>query len=124
MNRRLLATLAAIVVALAGVWFFGLRTRGKQPSAISATGPGGAAAGSARDRRDGPTPPRGDDGEPAILFDDDPAGILRLEGLVLDAAEKPVAAATVIVSSNPRRQTTTDENGGSRSTSWSAAATR
>ena len=57
-------------------------------------------------------PERGDDGREAqILIDDDPAGDLRLEGLVLTADDKPVAGATVVVSTNPSRHVTTDTDG-------------
>ena len=110
--NRLLAALAAVLFVVAAVWFFALRKRDAKPrSTITATGSGSGPAATVRDRRDGPTPPRGDDGGQAILIDDDPAGALLLEGLVLDAEDKPVVEATVIVSSNPRRRAVTDENG-------------
>jgi hypothetical protein len=47
--------------------------------------------------------------EPAasVLFDDDPAGTLRLEGLVVDAEDHPVGGATVTLSSHPPHTATT-----------------
>lgn len=47
----------------------------------------------------------------AVLMDDDPKGDLRLEGLVLDDRDIPVAGATVVVSSNPPRRATSEEDG-------------
>lgn len=113
MNRRIVPALAALAVLAAAVWFFALRDRGgaTKPREVAATGSAPKAEGSGRDKRgDGPGP-RGDSGELTVLIDDDPAGELRLEGLVLDAAEQPVPGAVVSVSSNPRRSVTTDENG-------------
>jgi len=113
MNRRILAALAVAAVALAAVWYFGFRKAApKAPATVSAPTTDGSGGGrGVRARRDGPEA-RGNDREQAILVDDDPAGALQLEGLVLDAADKPVAGATVVVSSNPRRTATTDDNGG------------
>lgn len=52
--------------------------------------------------------------EPAasVLFDDDPAGSMRLEGQVVDAEDHPVAGAIVTVSSHPPRTDTTGTDGG------------
>lgn len=115
MKPRHLAALAAALVAFAAIWFFALRDRGgaKKPSGADRAGTGSPISAAGRDRRpDAPSARGNDTAEANILVDDDPVGVLRLEGLVLDADEKPVAGATVVVSSNPRRETTTDTDGG------------
>ena len=112
MKTRLLPVLALAVAGLAAFWFFVLRDPGGSTKAKPSTTP---TAGSAGPGPRGPAgdrgPPRGDVGEPTVLIDDDPTGTLRLEGLVLDADEQPVAGATVVVSTNPRRTTTTESDG-------------
>lgn len=54
--------------------------------------------------------PSGDVG-PAIAYDDDPPGSLRLEGQVIDADDRPVGNAVVALSSNPRRLARTEADG-------------
>ncbi len=114
MQPRLLAAVGAVLVALVAVWFFALRKPGAKPKPAPTAGTSaGTAVGTARpapgpDRGDRPT---GEGGEAQILIDDDPAGELRLEGLVLGADDKPVEGATVVVSTNPSRQATTDSDG-------------
>ncbi|HUJ62471.1 MAG TPA: carboxypeptidase-like regulatory domain-containing protein, partial [Kofleriaceae bacterium] len=56
----------------------------------------------------------GDRDQPAgpIVVDDDPKGTLRLEGQVVDEADRPVGGATVVLSSNPPRSATTEADGG------------
>jgi len=46
-----------------------------------------------------------------VLQDDDPAGTMRLEGLVLGPHNQPVAGAEVIVSSTPQRKTKSGKDG-------------
>lgn len=78
-----------------------------------------AAAAEAGRGVDAPSVNKGSGGESGgergaggvILIDDDPAGILRLEGQVIDASDAPVAGATVVISSNPERTTTTEDDG-------------
>ncbi|MBK9033581.1 MAG: carboxypeptidase regulatory-like domain-containing protein [Myxococcales bacterium] len=112
MKPRSLAAVAAILVAVAAVWFFALR-KGPGKATPKPSTPGVAAGtGAGSTRPPGPDrPDRGGDRDTPILIDDDPAGELRLEGLVLDANDKPVADATVVVSTNPSRQATTDTDG-------------
>ncbi len=61
-----------------------------------------------------PDPASGVDRSPQIplQIDDDPRGALRLEGVVLDADEHPVAGATVVLGANPPRTTTSEADGG------------
>jgi len=114
MKPRLLAAIAAVVVAVAAVWFLVLRKSGDTPKAKPTAGVSagtGTGAGTARPGPDRGPRPGPEAGEAQILIDDDPAGELRLEGLVLGADDKPVEGATVVVSTNPSRQTTTDADG-------------
>lgn len=114
MNRRILAGVGAAAVVVASIAYFSLRSKPSHRAAAPAvaSGSGSAGASAPRDKRgDGPDGPRGGDSD-TILIDDDPVGALRLEGLVLDGSDQPVANATVMVSSNPRRTTTTDTDGG------------
>lgn len=46
-----------------------------------------------------------------VLMDDDPEGNMRLEGLVVDANNQPVAGAIVMVSSTPQRMTKSEKDG-------------
>ncbi|MDX2092767.1 MAG: carboxypeptidase-like regulatory domain-containing protein [Kofleriaceae bacterium] len=47
-----------------------------------------------------------------VMIDADPRGELRLEGMVIDADDKPVAGVTVVLGANPPRSVTTGEDGG------------
>src|SRR6188472_2736951 len=110
MKPRLLVGLAVGAVVAVIVWLALGRHRERPRPAAAAGSAAIAPRPEARAR-----PDRGEDrgggGEPTILVDDDPAGVLRLEGLVLDADEKPVGGATVVVSANPSRVATTDADG-------------
>ena len=110
MSRRTLAALGGLAV-LAAVAVFLLIGRGgddKKKEASPAAGRGGDAPSAQQGGGD-----RGGDRGPSgvVLIDDDPAGILRLEGQVIDASDAPVAGATVVISSNPERTTTTEDDG-------------
>lgn len=113
MKPRVAVVLAAVVLAASAIWFFALRGSNKsskstKPSVAAAPPrvPGAGSGSGGPDRRD-----RGDDREQQILIDDDPTGALRLEGLVLDTSDAPVAGATVVVSTNPSRTATTEADG-------------
>ncbi|HOY57687.1 MAG TPA: carboxypeptidase-like regulatory domain-containing protein [Verrucomicrobiota bacterium] len=113
MKPRVAVVLAAVVLAASAIWFFALRGSNKSSkstkpsvSAVPPRVPGPGSGSGGPDRRD-----RGDDREQQILIDDDPAGALRLEGLVLDTSDAPVAGATVVVSTNPSRTATTEADG-------------
>ena len=89
---------AALAVAL--VW-----CRGGSPSAPAATShrtSGGMSANLA---------PANESAQPALRFDDDPRGTLRLEGQVIDADDHPVAGATVVIDVNPPREVQTEADG-------------
>lgn len=110
MNRKwILAVAALAAVAIAGWWW--TRDRGPAPDRRAGRGTADLAIGSAHER--GPAP-RGADVDPGgrARIDDDPAGELRLEGLVVDAGDLPVAGVTVMLGSNPPRTTTTGDDGG------------
>jgi protocatechuate 3,4-dioxygenase beta subunit len=112
MSRRTLAAVGGLAV-LAAVAIFLLVGRGGGDGKTSQTPEVGrkasdapSAKGAAGDRGQGGGGPGG-----VVLIDDDPAGVLRLEGQVIDAADDPVAGATVVISSNPERTTTTEDDG-------------
>lgn len=50
-------------------------------------------------------------GSEPVRREDDPTGTLRLEGQVIDAAEKPVVGAIVAIDTNPPRTATTEADG-------------
>ncbi|MBV8757026.1 MAG: carboxypeptidase regulatory-like domain-containing protein, partial [Deltaproteobacteria bacterium] len=106
MRKRVLAVIAAVVVAAVALWALLLRHSSHESAAVQTphTSPGDRA----RPERGAP-----DDREsqPSVLVDDDPKGSLRLEGQVVDADDHPVAAATVTLSSNPPRTATTEADG-------------
>ncbi len=107
MRKRVLAVIAALVVGAVAIWALLLRHSSQQPAAAKAavTTPHESARGD-RER------PDDRESQPAVLVDDDPKGTLRLEGEVLDADDRPVAAATVVLGSNPPRTATTEADGG------------
>ncbi len=113
MKVRQAAILAVLVAALVGAWFFFLRGRGAEArKPVAGLAKDDPWADSAKPRPPKDQADRGGGGpEAQVLVDDDPVGALRLEGLVLSAANKPVGGATVVVSANPSRTTTTDEDG-------------
>jgi uncharacterized GH25 family protein len=96
---------ALIVIAIGGVLFWKYRSH---------NGAGSAASQPERPGLKAPHKPSGPHEEPAaaVLFDDDPAGTLRLEGEVIDAEDHPVSGATVTITSHPPRTTTTEADGG------------
>jgi uncharacterized GH25 family protein len=108
MRKPVLAVIA-LAVAVAGVWWFFLRSPSRAPTQQPVAKTEGK-------NTTAPTPPQdrgADRGEPiTFLTDDDPKGALRLEGQVVDRDDKPVAGATVVLSSNPPRTATSEEDGG------------
>ncbi|HVV87221.1 MAG TPA: carboxypeptidase regulatory-like domain-containing protein [Kofleriaceae bacterium] len=111
MKSRLLVVAGIAIAAALALWLLVLRGHGhraKPTRGPVAAGP--AAGGFPGARPEGPDRGRAG-GPPAPLVDDDPAGSQRLEGLVLTAAEQPVAGAIVSLSSNPPRTTTTETDG-------------
>lgn len=109
MNRKTAALIAIVVLGIAVVFFV---TRGdktktqkdevKNPETSRVTKRRAQRAKGLQDDQSQQT---------SVLMDDDPAGTMRLEGLVLDANDQPVAGATVMVSSTPRRMTKSDKAG-------------
>src|SRR5262245_27658711 len=84
------------------------RSSGPAPATVVAPGErprGVAVPGPARRRAAAAAAGEGPAVEP------EPAGLLRLEGQVVDEAERPVAGATVTLSSTPRRQVTSEGDG-------------
>ena len=105
MKRRVV--IGIVIVALVGLGLV-LRKRTSSPK-LTATveaprAPDRRAPESGGDRRSG-----GEDQR--VLVDDDREGTLRLEGIVLDAAEQPVAGAIVTVSANPPRTVESGDDG-------------
>lgn len=109
MNRGKVAALVVgpLVAALGGYWL--LAKRAAPPPAA----PDAAAQASGPKRTGGEADRRGGEGggEPMVVLDDDPEGTLQLEGLVVDADDKPVAGAEVTVSSNPPRTAKSGDDG-------------
>jgi len=99
-----------ILGGAAAFWTFG---RDDASSAPAKTDPGPGVPRT-------PAPPRRATAQaaapPAVLFqqvsmDDDPIGPLRLEGIVLDEDDSPVAGARVFLDSNPPRTTVSAQDG-------------
>jgi protocatechuate 3,4-dioxygenase beta subunit len=98
---------AAIVIVVAGLWWWHHRSNDGQAGSSDQAKPadrGMSRTGARGDGRDDPQPP--------VVFDDDPAGELRLEGIVLDSDDKPVAGATVVLGSYPPRTVVSEGDGG------------
>jgi uncharacterized GH25 family protein len=110
-RNRLYAGVA--VIAIAGVvgWVLlrGGGTRGRAPAHTPATNAPSAAVGPRSAEMN--ATPGGPAGGDYVYVDDDPPGTLRLEGQVVDDADKPVGGATVVLQSNPPRTTTTEDDG-------------
>lgn len=116
MKTKLIAAVAVLVVlALVVAQKAGLFAGTAKPSDAKATAGASAAAT--------PPPPAGsaraltptgavasDEGGP-VLYDDEPRGTLRLEGQVVDEAEKPVAGAKVAIDSYPPRVVVAGDDG-------------
>lgn len=109
MKRIVLLSLVALASAcVAFVWLWKGKERPAGGPAATASSVAGASAPSR------PRVPGGDtgaEGELHVLADDDREGTLRLEGIVLDVHEAPVAGAVVTVSTNPPRSAVTGEDG-------------
>lgn len=109
MRRKLLGGLAALVVVLGGIWFFGLRDRGT-------TKPAPTTAGRSADIKTTPGQPKPTarpaprDRSPWTL-DEDPEGHILLEGQVQGPDGKGVGGAKVWISSVPPRTATTEDDG-------------
>jgi len=107
-RRYLILGLVALVLGAGVVAFVHHRRAVK-----AANAPGGpaaraalnAVAGAVRDRGDAPAE------ESGLILDEDHGGLLRLEGIVLDAAGVPAPGVAVTVSSNPPRDVTSGEDG-------------
>ncbi len=113
MKSRHAAAIAVVVTILAGGWFIFLRGNGEgeQRPVATAGGAVGSGPASARGPQRPDAPDRGGEPEARVLVDDDPAGILRLEGMVLGPDDAPVPGATVVLSANPPRTTKTEDDG-------------
>lgn len=101
--------LGGLLVVAAGVGLWVRKGGGPEPE--QATAPAATTAPAPRPRAEGGERGAAPGGDPMVLFDDDPEGALRLEGLVVDAEERPVAGAEVTVSANPPRSTRSAEDG-------------
>ena len=112
--KRALTGLAIVALLGAGYWFF-IRDRGEAKPAGDEVqtaqtkkpkkkpkGPDKADRGDRQDRN-----------EIDVLFDDDPEGALRLEGVVVREGDvgRPVAGALVTLSSNPPRIARSEDDG-------------
>ena len=109
MMRKVLPIVALLVAIGAAVWFMAARRHAGAPKVVAPTAKhegSGTKQPAERPQRDGDMqmPQR-------VLVDDDPRGDLRLEGQVVDEADKPVAGATVVLGSNPPRTAKTEEDG-------------
>lgn len=82
----------------------------KESTVANAPAPGDSP-GQRGPRRGGGEGAQGGPRDLNVLVDDDPEGTLRLEGIVLDANDLPVADAEVTVSSNPPRTVKSGEDG-------------
>jgi protocatechuate 3,4-dioxygenase beta subunit len=103
------AILATFAVAVLVGWWWWSRGSGSEPATQTAAErarTANAAHGSGAN-----TSNSADPAFHVALADDDPPGALRLDGLVLDAAEHPVEGAIVSLSGAPPRTTTTDGGG-------------
>src|SRR5262245_25515475 len=96
----IVAALAVTVALFAGRCIGGGAARPRPAAAPSTPAPAAPRAAPA--------------GAPAVQvsLDDDPVGALRLEGLVLDADERPAAGVEVWLSSVPPRSVRTEADGG------------
>lgn len=109
MRRILVAVLLVAVAGTAGVFWW--RAKEASPTASSPRN-GAAAPGRPSDaNRGAATESANLPGTPGTPADADPPGLLRLEGQVIDAEERPVAGATVGLSSTPRRTVRTEADG-------------
>jgi protocatechuate 3,4-dioxygenase beta subunit len=98
------------VVVAGGIAAF-LLTRGGSTKA-GGTGGGAAGRGKGTQKAAAASPRTLATGSVAELArDDDPKGALRLEGQVIDAADKPVANARVAIDSAPPREVVTEADG-------------
>src|ERR1051325_1922711 len=101
MSRIRTLVVGVVVLVIAGALFL---RRGTKPS-----GPGPRASGSASSS---PRTAAGPAIDPAAYAEDtDRPGTLRLEGQVIDEAERPVAGAPVRIDAAPARNATTDVGG-------------
>src|SRR5438445_9996263 len=110
MNRKRVAALAALLVAVAGV--FGLYHYKHEPSPITVVAHRDAKVDpwvAATKSTDAPGAPRGR--APKWTLDVDPEGPLRLEGQVVDADGRGVGGAEVWLGSVPPRTAKTEGDG-------------
>jgi hypothetical protein len=99
--------IACLLLLLAGALW-----RGAGPAHVSGTGGAKATRSLATVPKLGARTVLGPAGvQVTARFDPDPAGVLRLEGQVIDPAEAPVEGAVVAIDTSPPRAATTDANG-------------
>ena len=111
-GTKVAALVAVVIALLAGTRYAGLWGKGKGTR-------DGAAVAAKQDGGGGPvtpvTPVASESSAPAsrvpVFRDDDPRGTLRLEGVVLDEAEKGVAGARVAIDAAPPMIVETDSDG-------------
>lgn len=110
MSRNKIIALASIVCFAAFfVWFLSGDGDKSERAAAVDNGPSKREA-KTKERSQAPARKQGN-GEIEVLFDDDPQGILRLEGQVITGDELPVAGAIVSIDSRPPRFTKSEEDG-------------
>src|SRR5689334_30660 len=97
--KRTWALGVIVVIGLAvGTWWWTHRGKDAPAPARPATAAQEPARPPRPDRRSEEEP-----GQLPVLLDDDPRGNLRLEGVVFDSEDHPVAGATVVLGSLPAR---------------------
>ncbi len=108
MNKKLLATLVAVLVIAIALFVWHRGRSQKSQSAPTAAAPAEKLPPTPKRMKHDTPPPQP---PPQATMDDDPVGNLRLEGQVLDADDSPVEGATVTISSNPSRTAKTEGDG-------------
>jgi RNA polymerase sigma factor (sigma-70 family) len=97
------AVMLAIVLSTRWLGWWGGRSEPTAATPTVAAKPVAAAPAPAASRA-----PRA---QAIVVYDDDPAGALRLEGQVIDEHDQPVAGAHVAIDSNPARVVDSDGSG-------------
>lgn len=111
MRARVGILIFVTVGFLAGIWTY--RTlQSDKPRPEPARGEPPVEQPRVKPKAEPPPPPtQATQPAPELVFDDDPAGPLPLEGQVLDSQDLPVAGAEVMVNSNPARTVATESDG-------------
>jgi hypothetical protein len=110
MNRRWVAR--AVVIAVAGSIVAWLALRDAPPSTTTRTTQATTPTLPAPRDRGRVSDLAAAGGGDQVTVDDDPPGVLRLEGQVVDDADRAVPGATVVLQSNPPRTERSGEDGG------------